>query len=184
MLSLSLPVTEIHCFPKLHCTASRLLPGSGLYCHNSVPNLDQRNVKALYLFYCSHFYNHTKHSHAIPVCCGYGLHTLVASVHSQSRPQIFMMDKLPMGQVFFFFQYFKCSPIIINLQMLHIHSPPICRTGSKHIGGCSSSQGTGCDCVIRENIYIYIFYTHTHTHTEQNTFNLTSDNLEVPKIWH
>jgi len=94
-----LPVTELHCFPKLHYTASSLLSGSGLYFQNSVPNLDQSKVKALYLFYSSYFCNHMKHNHAIPECWRYGLHTLEASVHSQSHWRIFMVDKVPMGQV-------------------------------------------------------------------------------------
>jgi len=101
VLSPSLRVTELHCFPKLHYTVSSLLPGSGLYCQNYVPNLDQRNAKALYLLYSSHFCNHMKHSHAIPECCRYGLHTLVASVYSQSHPQILMVDKVAMVQAFF-----------------------------------------------------------------------------------
>jgi len=164
-----LPVTELHCFPKLHYTASSLLSGSGLYFQNSVPNLDQSKVKALYLFYSSYFCNHMKHNHAIPECWRYGLHTLEASVHSQSHWRIFMVDKVPMGQGPPP-QYSKSSPIIINLQMLHIHSPPICRTANKLTRGCSSTQGRQCDCAIREYIYIYIYiyiiHARTHTHTQ------------------
>ena len=155
VLSPSLPVTELHCFPKFHYMASSLLPGSGLYCQNYVPNLDQRNVKAFYLLYSSHFCNHMKHSHAIPECCRYGLQTLVASVHSQSYPQIFMVDKVAMGQTFFSTLSLLTSLSIYKCVIFP--SPPICRTGNKLIGGCSSAHRTWCDCVVREYIYIYIY---------------------------
>jgi hypothetical protein len=87
----------------LNCTISfKFVAWVRLNCQNFVPNLDQRNVKALYLLYSSHLCNYTKHSHAILECCRYGLHMLEASVHSQSWPRIFMVDKVALGQVFVF----------------------------------------------------------------------------------